>query len=129
MNIELTADITALSILLGFVLDLLLGDPHWMYHPVRLIGALISFLEKELRARFPKTPRGEVAAGGVMALLVCGAAGITVSALTLLSSLLGFWCELVCRTILCYWLFALRSLRSRKSWRREIFPEQGRRFP
>lgn len=29
----------------GFLLDLLLGDPHWMPHPVRLIGKLISVLE------------------------------------------------------------------------------------
>ena len=24
---------------LGFLLDQVLGDPHWLYHPVRLIGA------------------------------------------------------------------------------------------
>ena len=34
----------------GFILDLLLGDPEWLYHPVRLIGWLISRLEKHLRA-------------------------------------------------------------------------------
>lgn len=27
----------------GFVLDLLIGDPHFIPHPVRLIGSLISF--------------------------------------------------------------------------------------
>lgn len=27
-----------------------LGDPHWLYHPVRLIGAYISFLEKGIRS-------------------------------------------------------------------------------
>ena len=35
----------------GFILDLLLGDPEWLYHPVRLIGWLISRLEKHLRAK------------------------------------------------------------------------------
>lgn len=32
----------------GFVLDLLIGDPYFIPHPVRLIGSLISFLDKRL---------------------------------------------------------------------------------
>lgn len=32
----------------GFVLDLLIGDPHFIPHPVRLIGSLISSLDKRL---------------------------------------------------------------------------------
>ena len=39
------------ALLAGFILDLLLGDPEWLYHPVRLIGGLISRLEKHLRAK------------------------------------------------------------------------------
>lgn len=41
--------IMALSI--GFLLDLWLGDPAWLYHPVCIIGKYISFAEKKLRAR------------------------------------------------------------------------------
>ena len=32
----------------GFVLDLLIGDPHFIPHPIRLIGSLISFCDKRL---------------------------------------------------------------------------------
>ena len=39
------------ALIAGFLLDLLLGDPEWLYHPVRLIGRYISFAEKRLRAR------------------------------------------------------------------------------
>ena len=35
-----------IAFVLGFFLDLLIGDPHWLYHPVRLIGLLISLCEK-----------------------------------------------------------------------------------
>ena len=38
-----------LALITGFVLDLLLGDPEWLYHPVRLIGKYISFMENRLR--------------------------------------------------------------------------------
>ena len=38
-------ELSILAVALGFVLDLLIGDPHWLYHPIRLVGALISALE------------------------------------------------------------------------------------
>ena len=50
------------------VLDLLLGDPHWMPHPVRWMGRAISSLEKLLRRCFPKTSGGERTAGIILAL-------------------------------------------------------------
>lgn len=37
-----------IAFIAGFVLDLLIGDPHFIPHPVRLIGLLISFLDKRL---------------------------------------------------------------------------------
>lgn len=40
-----------LALAIGFVLDLLLGDPSWLYHPVRFIGRYISCMEKKLRTR------------------------------------------------------------------------------
>ena len=39
------------ALIAGFLLDLLLGDPEWLYHPVRLIGKFISWAEKRLRKR------------------------------------------------------------------------------
>ena len=32
--------------------DLLIGDPHWLWHPVQGVGTLISFFEKILRRIF-----------------------------------------------------------------------------
>lgn len=37
-----------LAFIAGFVLDLLIGDPHFIPHPVRLIGSLISFCDNRL---------------------------------------------------------------------------------
>ena len=39
------------ALIIGFVLDLLLGDPSWLYHPVCIIGKYISWMEKKLRRR------------------------------------------------------------------------------
>ncbi len=57
------------AILVGFLMDCLIGDPAALPHPVVAIGKGISALEKALRARFPGTPEGERAAGRV--LVVC----------------------------------------------------------
>ena len=53
------------ALCIGFCIDLILGDPHSIPHPVVLIGKLISSLEKLLRKLFPKTVRGENWAGGI----------------------------------------------------------------
>lgn len=37
-----------MAFFLGFLLDLLLGDPYWLPHPIRWIGNLIAKLEKRL---------------------------------------------------------------------------------
>ena len=52
-----------MALLLGVFFDLLIGDPHCFYHPIRLVGNLISVTEKGLRAVFPKTEQGEKTAG------------------------------------------------------------------
>lgn len=38
-----------MAFLLGFLLDLVLGDPHFLPHPVRLMGKMITWLEHRLR--------------------------------------------------------------------------------
>ena len=43
------------AVALGFLLDLIFGDPAWLYHPVRLIAKLITLFEKLLRRLFPDT--------------------------------------------------------------------------
>ena len=54
----------------GFILDLIIGDPRWLYHPVCVIGNLIALLEKILRKIFPKTDKGELVAGTVEVILI-----------------------------------------------------------
>jgi len=68
----------------GFILDLLLGDPAWLPHPVVGMGRCVTFLERVLRRTFPQTPRGELAAGVVLAaVLPLGTLGLSALALRL----------------------------------------------
>ena len=98
------------ALLLGCLLDLLFGDPHWMPHPVRAMGGITALLERPLRFLFPKGPKGELAAGAALVVLAAGiSTGAAVLALWLcrrIHPLLAF----VAETLLCYQLLAARSL-------------------
>ena len=59
-----------LALTAGFVLDLILGDPRWLYHPVRAIGLLIDKGEMAFRRIFPKSRQGELTAGVFFAFFV-----------------------------------------------------------
>ena len=91
-------------------LDLLLGDPHWMPHPVRWMGRTISSLETLLRRLFPKTPGGERGAGIVLALalptLFGGGSALILWGLGQVSP----WLSWVVQLWFSYQLLAARSL-------------------
>ncbi len=97
---------------IGFVLDLMLGDPGWLYHPVRLIGHLITGSERIIRKCFFKTPGGERAGGAVLVLIVLGA-GAAVPALILWASYRwSFWLGMTVESFMCYQILAVRSLKT-----------------
>jgi adenosylcobinamide-phosphate synthase len=52
----------------AFFLDLAIGDPRWLPHPVRMIGRAVCFLEDKLRSLFGKNR--EKAAGVLLVLLI-----------------------------------------------------------
>ena len=100
-----------LALILGFVLDLLIGDPRWLYHPVCVIGNLITVLEKAIRKIFPKSHGGELAGGFVTVVLIClFSGGVPFLVLYYLYRFLpvaGF----VLEVFWCYQLLATRSLK------------------
>ena len=100
------------ALILGFFLDLIVGDPHWMPHPIVFIGRLISATEKAMRKIFPKTVLGENFAGAAVWIVV-----VTVSTgLPLLILWLAYgvnrFLGLAVETILCAQILATKSLRT-----------------
>ena len=101
---------TALSfwqiLLAGVVLDLVLGDPKWLPHPIRWMGKAIQHLEP----RFRRLPLSPTLSGGLFALiLICatwGAAGLLSFSAHALWPLLGSGMDI----LLIYYALSIRSL-------------------
>lgn len=95
---------------LGFLLDLWLADPGWMPHPVVLMGKCITRLEEVLRSRFPATPKGERAAGCVLAVLLPVGTLVLTGAICLLAGRIHPLLGLAVQTFWCWQALAVKGL-------------------
>ena len=92
--------------MIGFLLDLLLGDPYWMPHPIRLIGSYISWLDKKLRENTPI--KRQKAMGILLVIFVLVPVG-TISGILLWISWLGGF-SIVMIAVMSYQILAARCL-------------------
>jgi adenosylcobinamide-phosphate synthase len=94
------------QVLAAFGLDLLLGDPRWLPHPVKAIGRFAVALEAPLRRAIPNAR----AAGVVAVLAVLGATGLAAFLLVAGASWLHPWAGDAVSIVLLYTCFAGRDL-------------------
>jgi adenosylcobinamide-phosphate synthase len=98
---------TAYTLLGAFVLDLVLGDPLRLFHPVRWMGMAISSMEPIFRRlQIPLVISGALFAGS----LILGAWGITALLVNLAGIAHPVW-RLIFETILIYYCISPSSLR------------------
>lgn len=97
--------------IIGFILDLIVGDPHWIYHPIRLIGKLISSTEKLIRHCFPKTKTGERIGGIVLAIIVMIISTGIPLVLLIICYKTNVYLGIIIEGIFCYQLLATKSLK------------------
>lgn len=102
---------TTLALVLGFLIDLIAGDPRWLYHPVRIIGNGISFFEKKLRSRFPTTPKGEQHAGMILVILICTGSALLPFLILYAGYHIHTILGIVLETFFCYQMLATKSLK------------------
>ena len=100
-----------LALVLGFGIDLILGDPHSIPHPVIFIGKLISAMEKLARKIFPKTVKGENFAGGVLWLVVVAVSTAVPALLLWLCYGISVWLGLAIESVMCWQILATKSLK------------------
>ena len=113
------------ALIIGSIVDFILGDPRELWHPVQGIGWVISRLEKILRRLFPAGRRGERWAGAVLVVLTLlvsvGVPALLLFFLSLVHPLLSF----LLSCIFCWQLLAARSLRTESLKVEEALEKEG----
>lgn len=100
--------ICVLPMLIGFGIDCILGDPYSMPHPIRLIGKMISDMEKFVRRKFD----GRLKKGGaVLALSVILASVIIPVLILFVSYKINAVLGVIAEGIMCYYLVAAKCLK------------------
>lgn len=113
---------------IGFLLDCMFGDPHSAPHPVRLIGRLITALEKKLRPKRKENGERKAArelfAGGALVALVIAASGTAAFGIRFAAYRISVLLGIVADGILFYYCIAPRSLYRESMAVYEALPEQ-----
>lgn len=109
----------SLALLAGCILDWIMGDPYWLFHPVRFMGRMINTLEKILRRCLYERP---LSAGALLAGFMClfwtglpmlGLFGIyRVLSASGIQSFVVYSCMFVLESFFCGQLLAARSLQT-----------------
>lgn len=99
------------AIVAGFILDLIFGDPHWLPHPICLIGNLIGFLEKNLRRLLAPGKTALLLGGALMVVIVISLSFAVPYALLMLAEQVSPWLRFALETVMFYQIFATKCLR------------------
>lgn len=104
--------IKVLPLLLGFCIDILVGDPHGFPHPVVWVGKLITALEKLLRKTLPQNPRGEKAGGIILWFTVVFISVFVSLSFLKLCEFFNIYIKIAAESIMVWQILAIRSLRN-----------------
>jgi len=95
-----------------YILDLILGDPYILPHPVRLIGKLISFFENYFLEKKEKTAVQKRRAGIITVIWVCGISMVVFGGLLFAGYYINPFFGCILETIMTYQLLATKCLKT-----------------
>ena len=107
----------SIAFFLGFLLDLILGDPYWLPHPIRLIGNLIVALEKRFLSKETKgkehkeQEKSERRRGTLLVFIVLSVSFAVTAFLVIGTYLLHPYLGVAVETIMTYQILAVKCLK------------------
>lgn len=97
--------------MIGYAADLLTGDPHWLMHPVIIMGREISFFERLFRKVLPKTAFDERLAGLLIFIIMSVQAFCVPAAVLWVCHSISPYLRLFVESVMCWQCLATKSLR------------------
>jgi adenosylcobinamide-phosphate synthase len=99
-----------MSLIIGYILDLIVGDPQGYPHPIRLIGKLIENVEKFLRIKC-RSREDEIKAGALIWIIVVSASFIIPFFILFAAAKINLILYIVVESVMCYYILAVKSLK------------------
>ncbi len=113
------------SMVLGFLLDLVLGDPHGLIHPVQIIGWFIDKLKRGMQHalygcsfeevkenNIPRKETGELVCGYILTLVIVLGTFFVVYAILYAAGKVHPWLQFGLETFFIYQILATKSLKT-----------------
>lgn len=101
-----------IAFFLGFLLDLLFGDPYWLPHPIRFIGSLIARVEKCFLGKNEERNGKKELRQGIYMVSIVLFSTMTVTALSLcLTYYINCYLGIAVETIMTYQILATKCLK------------------
>ena len=104
------------SFSIGVLLDLIIGDPYWLPHPIRLIGRLIGRLDKALMDKVMESgkrdDKAERKKGILCVLIVLLLTLLTTGSLLVLSYMIAPILGILVEAVLTFYCLAAKSLKT-----------------
>ena len=101
-----------IAFFLGFLLDLLFGDPYWLPHPIRLIGSLIARVEKcFLGKNKDRNEKKELRQGIYMVIIVLFSTMAVTTLILCLAYYINCYLGIAVETVMTYQILATKCLK------------------
>lgn len=98
------------ALIIGYVLDSIVGDPQGCFHPIRLIGNMISFVENKLREKC-SSGSDERKAGAILWVTVVLTSFMVPYVILFISAKINRGLAFILEGIMCYYILAAKSLK------------------
>lgn len=101
-----------IAFFLGFLLDLLFGDPYWLPHPIRFIGSLIAKVEKcFLEKNKDRNKKKELRQGIYMVIIVLFSTMAVTTLILFLAYYINCYLGIAVETVMTYQILATKCLK------------------
>lgn len=103
---------STIALAIGFILDLIFGDPYWLPHPIRFIGNLISNGEKLIRGNKEKSAERQRVEGVILAVSVIVISTIIPIIILVAARMINNYLALAIESFMCYQILATKGLKT-----------------